>query len=314
MSGVLRRRGCFLELSTITPAPVPDPLQSRRKRRHRCGRALRGARDVARAGSRPASTHVPLELDWPENPFCDGALLFACIDISSNASTSARPERTSQHHDRHLLDRSGRRHMRLYLHRAGKARAMSRTASPWPTDRVVRAAQQGDPRAITTLVCDSHTHVQRFARVLCSTPEDAEDAAQEALIVLYRKIGTLRATAALASWMFQIVRSECIRRSRVTFRRPIPAIPDEPSAEDAALVRLEIERIVESISQLPAEQRAVLVLRDIQGLSGATTAHALGLSRAAMKSRLHRGRKALRSQLTGARVTPSHRGGDDARA
>lgn len=191
---------------------------------------------------------------------------------------------------------------------------MSRTAGSWPAERVVSAAQQGDPRAITTLVCDSHTHVQRFARMLCSTPEDAEDAAQEALIVLYRKIGTLRATAALASWMFQIVRNECIRRSRVTFRLPVPATPVEPSAEDAVLVRLEIERIVESISELPAEQRAVLVLRDIQGLSGAATAHVLGLSRAAMKSRLHRGRETLRSQLTAARVTPSHRGSDEASA
>ncbi len=192
---------------------------------------------------------------------------------------------------------------------------MSRTAAAgsWPSEQVVSAAQQGDPRAITTLVCDSHTHVQRFARMLCSTPQDAEDAAQEALIVLYRKIGTLRTTAALASWMFQIVRNECIRRSRVTFRPPIPATSVEPSAEDAALVRLEIERIVESISELPAEQRAVLVLRDIQGLSGAATANALGLSRAAMKSRLHRGRATLRSALTATRVTPSHRGNDDSR-
>jgi RNA polymerase sigma factor (sigma-70 family) len=167
----------------------------------------------------------------------------------------------------------------------------------WPAEQVVSAAQQGDPRAIATLVSGSHEHVQRFARTLCSTPEDAEDAAQEALIVLYRKIGTLRATAALASWMFQIVRNECIRRSRITLHRPISAAV-EPSAEDVALARLEIERIVDSIAGLPAEQRAVLVLRDIQGLSGSATAQALGLSRAAMKSRLHRGRETLRSRLT----------------
>jgi RNA polymerase sigma factor (sigma-70 family) len=168
----------------------------------------------------------------------------------------------------------------------------------WPAERVVSAAQRGDARAIATLVSGSHAHVQRFARTLCSTPEDAEDAAQEALIVLYRKIGTLRATAALASWMFQIVRNECIRRSRVALHRPISAAAVEPSAEDVALARLEIERIVDSIAGLPAEQRAVLVLRDIQGLSGSATAHELGLSRAAMKSRLHRGRETLRARLT----------------
>jgi len=181
----------------------------------------------------------------------------------------------------------------------------------WPADRVVSAAQQGDARAIATLVSGSHVHVQRFAHTLCSTPEDAEDAAQEALIVLYRKIGTLRASAALASWMFQIVRNECIRRSRVAFARPLstattdPAsTPAERSAEDAALARLELERIVNSVAGLAPEQRAVLVLRDIQGLSGAATAQALGLSRAAMKSRLHRGRAALRSQLTTATREP----------
>jgi RNA polymerase sigma factor (sigma-70 family) len=173
----------------------------------------------------------------------------------------------------------------------------SRSAWAWPTEQVVTAAQQGDPRAIATLVSGSHAHVQRFARTLCATPEDAEDAAQEALIVLYRKIGTLRVAAALASWMFQIVRNECIRRTRLALRRPVSASLAESSAEDAALAHLEIERIVDCIAGLAPEQRAVLVLRDIKGLSGAATARALGLSRAAMKSRLHRARETLHSQL-----------------
>jgi RNA polymerase sigma factor (sigma-70 family) len=178
---------------------------------------------------------------------------------------------------------------------------------------VICAAQRGDPRAITTLVRGSHAHVHRFARTLCATPEDAEDAAQEALIVLYRKIGTLRATAALGSWLFQIVRNECLRRSRIALRRPALASLVECSAEDAALARLEVERIVESISALPPEQRAVIVLRDIQGLSGAATAQALNVSRAAMKSRLHRGRRTLRSQLATPRDTTSSGGPEDGR-
>ncbi len=176
----------------------------------------------------------------------------------------------------------------------------------WPDEQVVNAAKQGDPRAIAMLLDGSHAHVQRFARTLCSTPEDAEDAAQEALIVLYRKIGTLRATAALASWMFQIVRNECIRRSRVVIHKPIATAMPEPSAEDAALARLEMQRIVDSIAGLPPEQRAVLVLRDIQGVSGSATAQALGLSRAAMKSRLHRGRQTLRLALRTPNNTTSH--------
>jgi RNA polymerase sigma factor (sigma-70 family) len=175
---------------------------------------------------------------------------------------------------------------------------VSRAGWPWPTEQVVRAAQQGDRRAIATLLDGSHAHVQRFAHTLCSTPEDAEDAAQEAMIILYRKIGTLRVVAALASWMFQIVRNECIRRSRLSLHRSVSSAMVEPSAEDTVLARLEIERIVNYIAGLPPEQRAVLVLRDIQGLSGTATAQALGLSRAAMKSRLHRGREALRLRLS----------------
>jgi RNA polymerase sigma factor (sigma-70 family) len=184
---------------------------------------------------------------------------------------------------------------------------VSRAAEPWPTEAVIAAAQRGDSRAIATLVSGSHVHVQRFARTLCSTPEDAEDAAQEALIVLYRKIGTLRAAAALASWMFQIVRNECIRRSRLALRGPASPVAVEPSAEEAALARAELERIVDAIAALPADQRAVLVLRDIQGLSGAATAQALGLSRAAMKSRLHRGRETLRVGLRAQGSVPERR-------
>jgi RNA polymerase sigma factor (sigma-70 family) len=187
---------------------------------------------------------------------------------------------------------------------------MTPASPPWPGEQVVIAAQQGDERAIATLVSGSHAHVQRFARTLCASPEDAEDAAQEALVVLYRKIGTLRVAAALASWMFQIVRHECIRRTRLALRAPAPPAGVEPSAEDAALARLEMDRIVAAIAALPAEQRAVLVLRDIQGMSGAASAQALGLSRAAMKSRLHRAREALRVQLGERESAREHASGD----
>jgi RNA polymerase sigma factor (sigma-70 family) len=181
----------------------------------------------------------------------------------------------------------------------------------WPSEHVIGAAQQGDPRAITMLVYGSHPHVRRFARTLCATPEDAEDAAQEALIVLYRKIGTLRTAAALASWLFQIVRNECIRRSRLMLRRPVAAADAEPSAEETVLARLEMQRIVGAIAGLPTDQRAPLILRDIQGLSGAATAQALGLSRAAMKSRLHRARAALHASLEAPDDTTSEEGVED---
>lgn len=172
--------------------------------------------------------------------------------------------------------------------------------SSWPGEQLIVAAQRGDVDSLTALVSGSHPNVQRFARSLCATPEDAEDAAQEALIILYRKIGMLRASGALASWMFRIVRNECLRRARTMSRDRYPApLPDAAvrSAEEEVLQRLEAGRVAAAIAALPADQRRVLIMRDIQGHSGRMVADALGLSTAAMKSRLHRARAAVQNTL-----------------
>ncbi|WP_330249298.1 RNA polymerase sigma factor [Nocardia sp. NBC_00565] len=168
----------------------------------------------------------------------------------------------------------------------------------WPDERVVAAARDGELASITSLISGSHPHVRRFAYSLCATPEDAEDAAQEALIILYRKIGTLRASGALASWMFRIVRNECLRQLRLRVRR-VEGIPDSAiaSAEEEAIHRWEAERVAAAIAALPGEQRRVLIMRDVQGYSGRMVADLLGLSTAAMKSRLHRARAAVQQSL-----------------
>ncbi|MEU6987871.1 RNA polymerase sigma factor [Streptomyces sp. NPDC046324] len=186
----------------------------------------------------------------------------------------------------------------------------------WPDERLIKAAQDGDVTSLTTVVMESQPHVRKFARALCASPQDAEDAAQEALIILYRKIGTLRATGALASWMFRIVRNECLRQVRLFVSRGDGASTEgdlsaEPSAEEAVLHRLEVERLAAAVSALPRDQRQVLIMRDVQGLPGKTVARSLGLSDAAMKSRLHRARAALRQSLaaTDHAIDPSA-GGD----
>lgn len=172
----------------------------------------------------------------------------------------------------------------------------------WPGTTLVAAAQGGDVEALAALVHGSYPHVRRFAHSLCATPQDAEDAAQEAVIILYRKIGMLRASGALASWMFRIVRNECLRRARGVFQRVPGDDADEVggvarSAEEDVLLRLEADRVAAAVAALPHDQRRVLVMRDIQGLPGRAVAQQLGLSTAAMKSRLHRARSTVRSAL-----------------
>ncbi|MFD3745885.1 RNA polymerase sigma factor [Nocardia sp. NPDC058633] len=185
--------------------------------------------------------------------------------------------------------------------------------SGWPDQRLIAAAQGGDEASIAALVSGSHPHIQRFAHSLCATPEDAEDAAQEALIILYRKIGMLRASGALASWMFRIVRNECLRRARTSLSGRV-LVPDNiaaASAEDEVVRRLEAGRVAAAVAALPADQRSVLILRDIQGHSGRMVADALGLSTSAMKSRLHRARASVHHAL---RAAPGETpGGNDER-
>jgi len=178
---------------------------------------------------------------------------------------------------------------------------MPMTPASWPAESVIKAAQDGDVPSLAAVISGSHPHVQRFAGSLCASPQDAEDAAQEALIILYRKIGTLRASSALAAWMFRIVRNECLRRLKHALTgETAPAWePVAPPAEDIVLQRLEAERVATAISELPADQPVVLVMRDIQGLPGHEVARSLGLSTAAMKSRLHRARSTLREALEG---------------
>lgn len=176
------------------------------------------------------------------------------------------------------------------------------TPTGWPGEQLVEAAKEGDKASIAALVSGSHPHVQRFARTLCGSPQDAEDAAQEALIILYRQIGTLRASAALASWMFRIVRHECLRRARLSRRsahiRITNTVDDVvASAEDDVLAQLEVHLVAAAVAALPLDQRRVLIMRDVQGYSGLATATALGLSTAAMKSRLHRARAAMQHLL-----------------
>lgn len=189
---------------------------------------------------------------------------------------------------------------------------------PWPDERLIKAAQDGDIASLTTVVMESQPHVRKFALTLCASPQDAEDAAQEALIILYRKIGTLRATGALASWMFRIVRNECLRqvRSLVPRKDEAAAGPEtcaEPSAEEAVLRGLEAERIAAAVGGLPRDQRQVLIMRDVQGLPGNVVARSLGLSDAAMKSRLHRARATLRRSLAPSDQTPARPTGGESR-
>ncbi len=162
---------------------------------------------------------------------------------------------------------------------------------------LVDAARAGDDRALLQLLVACRPDVTRYARRACES-DDVEEAVQDALWLLYRRIGALRAGAALSSWMYQVVRRLCLRFTRRRASRDRFAgqpLTDETVA-DAADAGLRLD-LVRAIGELPAPYRDVLVLRDIRGFEASEAAARLGITVEAAKSRLHRARGLMREML-----------------
>jgi len=176
------------------------------------------------------------------------------------------------------------------------------------------AAARGDDEALTALVRAYHDRVYRFGRQVCRDPYDADDAVQEAFVTLARRRDVVGQPGAL-SWLLTVVRNACRRMLRPFARQrralgeavsaaegegapPAELVPSETLDPQQALERWELVHAVHAaLSALPRPYREVVVLRDLEGLSGPETCAALGLDPAAMKTRLHRGRATLRATL-----------------
>ncbi|MDN6883805.1 sigma-70 family RNA polymerase sigma factor [Variovorax sp. CAN2819] len=172
------------------------------------------------------------------------------------------------------------------------------------TDRtgLIHAAQTGDPAAIASLLAVCQADARRYAGRHCQA-SDVDDAVQESLLVIVRKVRGLKAAAAFSSWLFTVIRRECLRLQRAMFRHD--PLDDEvaerqlASRGDAAL-RLDLTHALES---LPAHYLEVVLLRDFEELTIAEIAERLGEPAGAVKSRLHRARSLVREYLLGADAT-----------
>jgi RNA polymerase sigma factor (sigma-70 family) len=158
-------------------------------------------------------------------------------------------------------------------------------------------ARGGDERALETLLRVSRPDLERYARRHCES-DDVEEAVQDALWILYRRLGGLWSIAAFSGWLFQVVRRACLGLARRRKRHvSIDEVPESQLCDDAASdaeLRVRLSRI---ISSLPPAYREVLLLKDVQGLSAEEIAELLEVSIEAAKSRLHRGRAIVRAGL-----------------
>jgi len=170
--------------------------------------------------------------------------------------------------------------------------------------RVARA-QRGDDSAFEELVAAHAPRIYRMlARMLGSAP-DAEEVAQEAFLKAWRALPRFRGDAQFSTWLFRIAVNEGNRRlARESRRATVPIddaalqIPDLRKGPAARVADAELEAFLERcVAELPADYRAAVVLRDIEGHTNEEAALALGLELANFKSRLHRGRMAVRRRV-----------------
>jgi RNA polymerase sigma-70 factor, ECF subfamily len=140
---------------------------------------------------------------------------------------------------------------------------------------------------------------------LVGSSGDAEEVAQEALLKAWRALPKFRGEAQFSTWLYRIAVNEGKRKLAREMRRqtlPIDDIVDDvpdlsegpPALAESAEVEAYLERC---IAELPANYRAAIVLRDVEGLTNEEAAELLELDLRNFKSRLHRGRMAIRRQL-----------------
>jgi len=187
-------------------------------------------------------------------------------------------------------------------------------------EALIARLRQEEPGAAEALVDRHGGWIHRVVSRLLDDPRDAEEATQDVLLTVVRKIALFRGEAAFSSWLYRIAVNTAYTRLRSRRARaevalePIlsefddegrhvkPAVDWSDRLKNPAVAG-ELRAALElGIGRLPEDYRAVLLLRDVEGLSTGQVAEATGLTIAAAKSRLHRARLSLRADL--ARVFP----------
>lgn len=159
-----------------------------------------------------------------------------------------------------------------------------------PPVELVRAAQRGDGLAMARLLDVLAPAVGRWCGPIAL--QDAPDAAQEALIAVLRGIHGLREPAAVFAWARAIAVREAVRVATRARREPPTELPELPDRGDPQLA-VDVRAV---LARLSPEHRAVLMLRDLEGLDERTAAGLLNMPVGTIKSRLARARDRFRKE------------------
>jgi RNA polymerase sigma-70 factor (ECF subfamily) len=190
--------------------------------------------------------------------------------------------------------------------------------------RRLDAARGGDLAAFNWLVLHYQTRVYNLCYRMLSDPDAAEDATQDAFISAYKAIGRFKGEQ-FRTWLMRIATNACLDVLRSRKRRPttsldahtsdgdgddidpLPIADLDPSIDpESSALRGEVaETIQQGLDTLPDDQRTVLVLVDVQGLSYEEAAAVSGANIGTVKSRINRARARMRDYLRERGVLPS---------
>jgi RNA polymerase sigma-70 factor (ECF subfamily) len=162
---------------------------------------------------------------------------------------------------------------------------------------LLRAHLAGDRDAFGELVTRHRERLWAVALRTMGDREDAADALQDALLSAYRAADRFRGDSAVTTWLHRIVVNACldrIRRQRARPTQPLPEVDTTVAPAPDRDMRIDVEA---ALAQLPVEQRAALVLVDVQGYPVSEAAEMLGVAEGTIKSRCARGRARLAVSL-----------------
>jgi RNA polymerase sigma-70 factor (ECF subfamily) len=197
--------------------------------------------------------------------------------------------------------------------------------NPGRTDaELLRAHVDGDPQAFNDLIRRHRDRLWAVALRTIGDREEAADAVQDALLSAHRGAARFRGDSAVTTWLHRIVVNACLDRIRRRQAHPTVPLPDGTRSEDgpggpepAAPVHDHDTALVvrAALAALPVEQRAALVLVDVQGYPVIEAAEILGVAEGTIKSRCARGRARMALALghlrTGSEPGPAGRAGGD---
>ena len=188
-------------------------------------------------------------------------------------------------------------------------------------DRALLAAHvAGDPAAFGELFARHRDRLWAVALRTCGDPEEAADALQEGMVAAFRRAGSYRGDAAVTTWLHRVVVNaslDRLRRRKVRAAQPLPddlddgedrgspaTVAGDDHDPEVRSERAELQRaVLAALRTLPAEQRAALVLVDMEGYSVEETAALLEVAPGTVKSRCSRGRARLAPLLAAWRAS-----------